>query len=201
MNTLLAEFRVFASRIGTLRSILLHLALLAAFGIWIPRLKGLDFLDSEVLAAYACLGLIFAAPATAQAFADRTPPSFLVAMARIFVSVFYGQAVALALLGAGIATVYGTNRGHYVPTPDWPVLSKSILVGLGAAGLLSSAAAWLTVRFSRRAAMICLRLTFFGLLVLFYYRGQSLPDAGLAGAAACFVLAGFFIALLKKECR
>src|SRR5277367_666616 len=104
METLLFEIRIFASRIGTLRSILLHIALLLAFGIWLPRLKGLDFLDSEVLGAYACLGLIFAGPAAAQAFAEGFP-SFRQAIARVFVSMLYGEVVVAALLGAGIGTV------------------------------------------------------------------------------------------------
>lgn len=164
-------------------------------------MKGIDFLDSEVLAAYACLGLIFAGPATAQAFADSSFVTFPIAKARILVSVLYGEVVALTLLAAAIGTVYWTNRGSFVPTPDWPVVAKSILFGFGAAAMLAALASWLTVRFSRRVAMICLRLTFFGLLVLFFYRGQWLPDVGLAGAGVCLATAGLLMALLKKDCR
>jgi hypothetical protein len=200
METIFAEIRIFASRIGTLRSILLHLALLVAFGIWIPRLKGLDFLDSPVLGAYACLGLIFAAPAAAQAFPEGFP-TFQQAMARVFASVLYGEVVVAALLGAGIETVYLMRRGGYVPTPDWETLARCTLFGLGASAMLASIAAWVTVQFSRRVAMICLRLAFFGLLILFYYRGQWLPDVGLTGAAACLVLAGLFVELLRRACR
>jgi hypothetical protein len=201
METLLNEIRLFLSRIGTLRSILLHLALLAAFGIWIPRLKGLDFLDTQVLAAYVCLGLIFAAPATAQAFPEAFSTSFQQAKARIFVSVLYGEIVVLALLGAGIATVYLTNRGGFVPSPDWETLAKCAIFGLGASAMLASLAAWTTLRFSRRVAMICLRLAFFGLLILFFYRGQRLPDVGLTAAAACLVVTGLAIELLRRACR
>jgi hypothetical protein len=200
METLFAEIRVFASRIGTLRSILLHLALLVAFGIWLPRLKGLDFLDSEVLGAYACLGLIFAGPAAAQVFSEGFP-SFGQAIARVFVSMLYGEVVVAALLGAGIGTVYLTRRGAYVPTPDWETLARCAAFGLGASAMLASMAAWLTVQFSRTIAMTCLRLAFFGLLVLFYYRGRWLPDVGLMGAAACFALAGVFLVLLRRACR
>ena len=201
MHTLLTEAQIFAFRIGSFRSILLHLALLAAFGVWVPRMKGLDFLDSQVLAAYACLGLIFAAPAAAQAFSDTDAPSFQQAKARIFVAVLYGEVIGLALLGAGIATVYWMHRGRYVPTLDWPGLAKSVLFGLGATAALASMAAWLTVKFSRRVAMICLRLAFFGLLVLYFYRGQSLEEAGLSGAVAGLAAAGLFVSLLKKACR
>lgn len=200
METLFAEIRIFASRIGSLRSILLHLALLAAFGIWLPRMKGVDFLDSQVLCAYACLGLIFAGPAAAQASPEGFP-SFQQGRARIFASVLYGELVVGVLLGSGIATVYLSRRGGYVPTPDWETLARCALFGLGASAMMASMAAWVTVRFSRRIAIICLRLAFFGLLILFYYRGQWLPDVGLAGAAACLVLAGLFIELLRRACQ
>jgi hypothetical protein len=200
MVTLFEEIRIFVFRIGKLRSILLHLALLVAFGIWIPRMKGLDFLDSPVLCAYACLGLIFAAPAAAQAFQEGFP-TFQQALARVFASVLYGEVVVAALLGAGILTIYATRRGGFVPTPDWDTLARCALFGLGASATLASLAAWIAVEFSRRIAMVCLRLAFFGLLILFYYRGQRLPDVGLVGAAAWVVPASVLIALLKRACR
>jgi hypothetical protein len=201
METLFAEIRLFGSRIGSWRSILPHLALLIAFGFMIPKLKGPDFLDSQVLGAYACLAIIFAPPATAQAFPAGAKTSFQQAKARILVSVVYGEIVSITLLAAGIATVYLTNRGSYVPEPDWESLAKSAMFGFGASGMLASLAALVTVRFSRSAAMICLRLAFFGLLILFYLRGRWLPDIGLRGAIGCLVVAGIEIGLLKWICR
>jgi hypothetical protein len=201
METLTTEIRLFASRISSLRSILLHFALLAAFGIWIPQMKGVDFLDSQILGAYACLGLLFAGPATAQAFPESIPSSFKQAIARIFAGVLYGEIVSLALTGAGIATVYLTHRGMFIPQPDWPTLAKCALFGLAASGMLASLAALAAARFSRRMAMVCLRVCFFGLLVLYYYRGQFLTDVGLAAAAACIVIAGLFIELLRRAYR
>ena len=201
MNTLIAETGILASRLGSLRSILLHLALLGAFGMWIPRLKGVDFLDSQILGAYACLGLLFAAPATAQAFPQGMASSFQQAKARIFAGVLYGEIVTLALAGAGIATVYLTHRGGFVPQPDWATLLRCAMFGLGASAMLASLAALITVRFSRSMAMIFLRLAFFGLLVLYFYRGQALTDVGLTGASVCLALAGLFIGLLKRACR
>jgi hypothetical protein len=201
MDAIFVELRVFGSRIGTWRSILPHLALLLTFAFVIPNLKGVDFLDSQILGAYACLGIIFAAPATAQAFLAGTQASFQQAKARIFVSVLYGEIVALTLLGGGIATVYLTNRGRYVPQPDWETLARCALFGLGASAMLASLAALITVRFSRGVAMICLRVAFFGLLILYFYRGQWLGDIGLAAAAGCLVVAGLFIELLRRASR
>jgi hypothetical protein len=201
MEPLFTEIRLFGSRIGSLRSILPHLALLVAFGFMIPKIKGLDFLDSQVLGAYACLSIIFAPPATAQAFPAGARTSFQQAKARILVSVVYGEIVSITLLAAGIATVYLTRRGSFVPELDWESLARSAMFGLGCSAMLASLAALVTVRFSRGAAMICLRFAFFALLILFYYRGRRLPDIGLAASTGCLVLAGFEIELLRRVCR
>jgi hypothetical protein len=201
MEKLTTEIRLFASRISSLRSILFHLALVVAFGIWIPRLKGVDFLDSQILGAYVCLGLLFAGPATAQAFPEGTRSSFKQAKGRIFAGVLYGEIVTLALTGAGIATVYLTHRGMFIPQPDWPTLARCALFGLAASGMLASLAALAAVRFSRPVAMVCLRLVFFGLLILYYFRGQFLTDVGLVAATACLVVAGLFIELLRRAYR
>lgn len=198
METVHAEVRLFLSRVGSLRSIFLHLALLAAFGFWIPRLKGLDFFDPEVLGAYACLGLLFAGPAAAQSFTDGVPSSFQQAGARIFVGVLYGEGVVVALLGSSFATIYGTYRGRFVPTPDWESLAKVALCGLAASIMLASLAALVAVRFSRRWAMLSLRLVFFGLLILFFYYGQSLPDLGFTATAACLAVSAVEIELLRR---
>lgn len=201
METLLTEMRILATRIAGWRSILLHLALLFAFGIWIPKLKGIDFLDSQVLGAYACLGLIFAGPATAQAFEQDSVVNFGQAKARIFAGVFYGEAVAAALVGLGVATVNLTNRGGFVPQPDWITIGRCALAGLTASGLLAAMAALLAVRFSKNMAMIALRICFFGLLVLYYFRGQRLADASITVAVGCLVIAGLFVELLRRSYR
>jgi hypothetical protein len=198
MQTLFAEIRILAFRIGTLRSILLHLALLAAFGVWIPQVKGLDFLDSQILGAYTCLGLLFAGPATAQAFQQGISSSFQQARARILAGVLYGEIVTLAVTGAGIATVYLTHRGGFIPQPDWETLGRCGMFGFGASAMLASLAALVAVRFSRRSAMLCLRLAFFGLLILYFYRGQHLTEVGLMATAGCLAMAGLFVILLGR---
>lgn len=201
METLLAEVRVFASRIASLRSSLPHLALLIVFGIMTPRVKGTYFLDPQILGAYACLGVLFAAPATAQLFAEEVPPSFQRAKARVLIGLVYGEIVAGILLGAAIATVYLTNHGHYAPTPDWESLVRSAMFGLGASAMLASLAALVAMRFSRSIAMIFLRFVFFSLLVLYFYRGRYLADAGLESAGVCLAVAGVLLVMLRRACR
>jgi len=179
----------------------LHLALLAAFGVWIPQLKGLDFLDTQILAAYMCLGLLFAPPAAAQAFPEGIPSTFKQGASRIVAGVLYGETIMALLVGGGIATVYLGHRGSYVPQPDWETLAKCALFGLAASTMLASLAGLVAARFSKGAALICLRLALFGLLVVFYYWGRWLPDVGVTATAACFAVAGLLIGLLAKVCK
>src|SRR5215470_1978597 len=69
------------SRIG-LRAILIHLVIIGVFGVAWPYLRGAGFFDPVFLAAYACLGVLFAGPAAAQGFAEK-PGSTGEALARI----------------------------------------------------------------------------------------------------------------------
>jgi hypothetical protein len=201
MEILFAEIRLLGSRLASLRSVLLHLALLAAFGVWIPQVKGFDFLDSQILGAYVCLGLLFAGPATAQTFEQGITSSFPQARARIFAGVLYGEVVSLTVTATGIATVYLTHRGGFVPQPDWATLARCATFGLGASAMLASLAALAAARFSRGMAMITLRFAFFALLILYFYRGHRLVDVGLTGASICLVVAGILIELLRRSYR
>ena len=86
-------------------TVLLYVALIAVFGVLLPWTKGLDFLDPVMTSAYACLGVLFAGPATAEAFAEKRPDSLKAALRRVAKAVIYGEALALAMLIAGVATV------------------------------------------------------------------------------------------------
>src|SRR5438270_5832038 len=92
--------------------VLLHVALIVIFGVFLPFRKGLDFLDPVMISAYACLGALFAAPAAARLFAGRRPqsmrePAWLAAKA-----VGYGEGLALIMLCAGVATLR-VSRGRW----------------------------------------------------------------------------------------
>src|SRR5579862_4634899 len=116
----------FFSRFGV-RLLLVHLAIIAVFGIWWPRTRGVDFFDPVFLSAYACLGVLFAGPAAAQVFSDPLV-GMGEALARIGVAVLYGETIAVLILGAGITTVLLTST---VPIgPDWIELGEAAVLGL-----------------------------------------------------------------------
>src|SRR5215469_5265878 len=86
------------------RTVFIYGLLLIAFGIFLPWRKGLDFFDPALLSAYACLGIVFAGPAAAQAFENK-PESMAQALAWIGVATGFGEALAIAMLGCGLLTV------------------------------------------------------------------------------------------------
>ena len=169
----------------------------AAFGIAVPAMKGLGFLDPVLLSAYACLGVIFSGPAAAQAF-EKRPESLRQAMRWIAKAVFFAEAVAIAMLVLGIGTVYAMHRAAFFP-PDLESLGFAVL--LGAAGSLAVAelAAWIALAFSAGAARMTMRLVFLGLLALFYLRGRWLPSVIELGALYSIGAAAVLALLLTKR--
>jgi hypothetical protein len=182
----------FRSRFS-LRIILVHLAIIAVFGIWWPHIRGTEFFDPVFLAAYACLGVLFAGPAAAQAFANR-PQSVADAFARIALAAVYGEAIALIILIAGIATVLIARTSPI--GPDWIGLAFAAVLGFTGAVAMASVAAWFALRFSPGVARQALRVLFLGLLVLFFFESRWLPDVigrGISICAGIAILAFFQI--------
>lgn len=163
------------------RGVLIHLALIAVFGVFLPMWKGIDFLDSVILSAYACLAILFAAPAAAEAFAASRPASFQAAMAKVAIALIYAEFMTVAILGTGLATVY--SRTHFPVPPDFETLAVSAIFGFAAAAAMASIAGWLALRFSSGIARGVLRVLFLGLLLVFFYRSRWLPDVAARGAA------------------
>ena len=165
---------------GWLRALPVYLLVIGVFGVFLPWQKGRDFLDSVILGAYACLGVVFAAPAAAPEF-ERVP-TIQQALARIGISVLYGEFIAGAILLLGILTVYVSRAGRIVVGPDLQSLAECAALGLSLSWAVSTAAVWLSVRFSPRASKAGVRLVFLGLLVAFYLRARWLPTIALRGA-------------------
>jgi hypothetical protein len=185
---------------GRYRVILVHVALVAVFGVFLPWMKGIDFLDSVMTAAYACLGVLFAAPAAAQAFADERPRSLNGALACVAIAVAYGEFLTLVILLAGFMTVYLSHPSFMIP-PDLTTLARAGALGLAAATALASIAGWVTLRFSAGAARAALRGIFLALLVLFFYRYRWLPDVAGTAAIASAWIAAIAILGLRWEIR
>jgi hypothetical protein len=160
------------SRFG-FRVILVHLAIVAVFGVWWPYIRGPEFFDPVFLSAYACLGVLFAGPAAAQAFANR-PQSMPDATARIAFAVCYGEAMAFIILLAGLMTVAAGKTPSF--GLDIAGLALAMLLGLTGAIAIASVAAWIALRFTPYSARQALRVLYIGLLALFFFESRWLPD-------------------------
>ena len=184
---------------GWVRSMPVYLLLIGIFGVFLPWQKGGDFLDSVILGAYACLGVVFSAPAAAAEFAKV--PSTQKALARVVVSVFYGELLAGAMLLLGLITVYVTHWGRLVVGPDLGALAQCAAFGLTFSWAVSSAAVRLSVRFSAGTAKTVVRLMFVGLLAAFYLRSSWLPAVALRGAGIALLASILLFLALRAGSR
>lgn len=178
-------------------NIAIYIGVILAFGVAVPFAKGLGFLDPLLLSAYACLGIVFAGPAAAHAF-EKRPASALQAIWWVLKAVLFGEAIALAMLGCGVGTVFLRNRAAFFP-PDLESLAYAALLGLAASLALASLAAWTVLQFSGGAARMVLRVVFLALLAMFYLRGRWLPQIYFIGTLYCLALAGVFFLLMKRR--
>lgn len=181
---------------GWIRAMLLYLLLIGVFGVFLPWQKGRDFLDSVMLGAYACLGVVFAAPAAASPF--ENDPKIGRASARVAISVLYGELVAGAMLLLGIITVYVVHRDRILVGPDLQSLLECAAFGLALSLAVSTAAVWLSVRFSPGAAKGAVRVVFLGLLAAFYFRSGWLPSVALRGAGIALLASILFFIGLRS---
>ena len=180
-----------------LRAVILHIILIAIFGVFIPLRKGLGFLEPIMITAYACLGVLFAGPAAASAFSKGRPQTMREAGVRAAKAVGYGEGLALLLLITGVVTVsVASGRALY---PELDVLGEGIALGLAASVALALLAGWMTLRFSPGGARMGMRAIFTGLLVLFVLRGERLPEIPVRGVELSIALSALMIILLRRQ--
>jgi len=186
-----------ADRGGRMRAMLLHLLLLAVFGVFLPWQKGLDFLDPVITCAYVCLGVVFAGPAAAVTFARNPPQTFAAAIKRVLLCVLYGECVAWAMLIAGLISISASHHFRFL-SPELDTLATAGALGLAASFAFALAAAWIALRFSVKAARSTMRILLLALLGAFYFYSRWLPDVAGRGALAALVLAGGMLAILNR---
>jgi hypothetical protein len=150
-----------------------------------------------MMSAYACLGVLFAAPAAARSFAKGRPQSMREAGWRAAKAVGYGEGLALIIIVAGVVTV-SISRGRLL-LPELDVLAEAALLGLVGSSALALSAGWMTLRFSVGAARMGMRALFLGLLLLFVFRAQRLPEVLLRGVELSIALSALMLILLRRE--
>ena len=200
------------------RQALVVLAVVLAFGVLVPWYKGFGFLDPRIIAAYACLALLFVAPASAEIgtlYAQKA--SVAAVMTRIGVIVAYGWGITLLILVTGLVTVNLTNRRGGFTAPPLAFLSAVLVFGLVASGAVSALCAVLARRVPALVVKAMLRTGFLLVLLVFFFGSRFLPDswqleildhfstrraltrlAWEASAGAAVIAAALLVALLKR---
>ncbi|HUA87263.1 MAG TPA: hypothetical protein VMB85_25575 [Bryobacteraceae bacterium] len=178
------EGAALSERIGP-GGLAVHIAIIAVFGVVFPWIRPSVFLEPVVIAAYACLGVLFAAPAVAQGFGMKRPQSMNEVVARLLLAVTYGELMTGLILAAAFATIYATRP--YVLAPDVGTLLSAGFFGLTASLAMAAVAGWMTLALSAASARRLMRVVFLVLLFLFFFRSGWLPD--VAGEAALVSLA------------
>jgi hypothetical protein len=193
------EARSLIERLGFrkswIRALPIYFLLLGVFGVFIPLQRGRDFLDSVILGAYACLGVVFAAPAAAAAFDQR--PSLQQAGARVAISVIYGEIVAGAMLLLGLITVYASHAGRIVVGPNLQSLAECLTLGFTLSLAVCMAAVWLCVKFSPTISRGVVRAVFLALVGAFFLRSGWLPSVAVSAAEIALLASLLFFLVLR----
>jgi hypothetical protein len=154
------------------------LFIVAAFGILVPLYKGFGFLDPRIVAAYACLALLFVAPASAELAAKQdknAPPA--ATLARIGLIVAWGWGVTVLILATAIVTLNLVARGGGLLAPPWVFLAAVLTFSLIASIAIAVLGAVLARRFSATGVKNILRTGFLAILLLLIFGKRVLPES------------------------
>ncbi len=162
-----------------------HIVIIGVFGVVFPWMRPSVFLEPVVIAAYSCLGVLFAAPVAAQCFGMERPQSMNDAIARLLLAVAYGELMTVLILAAAFTTIYIIRP--YALAPDLGTLLSAGFFGFTASLAMAAVAGWMALIFSAASARRLMRVVFLALLFLFFFRSGWLPD--VAGEAALVSLA------------
>jgi hypothetical protein len=163
------------------RQALIILFVVIAFGILVPIYKGFGFLDARIIAAYACLALLFVAPASAELAATqgKSAPASTV-LGRIAIIVAWGWGMTVLILGTAVVTLNianpgGTRRGGFIAPP--PQFVAAVLVfSLSASVAIALLGAVLARRLSAAAIKNILRTAFLAVLLTLALGSRFLPE-------------------------
>ncbi len=193
------------------RQAVVLLLIVLAFGILVPWYKGVAFLDPRMIVAYACLALLFVAPASAEAFASRQSA----ALNKIFKVVAYGWGITLLILLSALVTINLTKWQGEILTPPLQVCAAALLFSLTASIAIAAFSAVLARHLSAGAVKMVLRFGFLVVLLAFAFSSR-MPDEwqiflsdhttrraitrlAWEGAAVFAVIAGLLLLLVVRQ--
>jgi hypothetical protein len=142
------------------------------FGILLPIYKGFAFLDSRIIAAYACLALLFVAPASAEL--GRAPGKIL---GKIAIIVAWGWGITILILGTALVTLNLIDHRGGFAIPPLEFLAAVLTFSLSASIAIATLGALLSRRFSALGVKNILRAAFLILLLTLAFGSRVLPES------------------------
>lgn len=159
------------------RQAVVILVVVAAFGVLVPLYKGIGFLDSRIVAAYACLALLFVAPASAElAAAHGKSVAPAAVLGRIALIVAWGWGMTVVILVTAIVTLNLMARGGGLLAPPWGFLASVLTFSLSASVAIAILGAVLARRFSAAGVKNILRIGFLTILLAMIFGSRVFPE-------------------------
>jgi hypothetical protein len=159
------------------RQAVVVLIVVVAFGILVPLYKGFGFLDPRIITAYACLALLFVAPASAElAAADgkSSPPAAI--LGKIGLIVAWGWGITVVILATAIVTLNLVSRGAGLLAPPLGFLAAVLTFSLIASIAIAILGAVLARRFSATGVKNILRTGFLAILLALIFGSRVFPE-------------------------
>lgn len=144
-----------------------------AFGILVPIYKGFALLDPRIILAYACLALLFVAPASAE----LAPAETSALLERIAIIVGWGWGVTLLILGTALVTLNVMSRSGGFIAPRAEFLAAVLTFSLCASTAVATLGAVLARRFSGAVVKNILRTGFLAILLGMAFGSRFLPES------------------------
>jgi hypothetical protein len=160
------------------RQAVVILVVVVAFGILVPLYKGVGFLDSRIVFCYACLALLFVAPASAELAAAHgksgSPEAGI--LGKIALIVAWGWGITVVILVTAIVTVNLVARGEGLLVPPLGFLGAVLTFSLSASIAIAVMGAVLTRHFSATAVKNILRIGFLVILLALIFGSRVFPE-------------------------
>jgi hypothetical protein len=154
------------------RQALVILLVVIAFGILVPIYKGFAFLDPRIILAYACLSLLFVAPASAELAATNAAGL----LGRIAIIIAWGWGVTVLILATALVTLNVMTRGGGFIAPPLLFLAAILVFSLSSSIAVAMLGAILARRFSAAQVKTILRTTFLVILLGLAFGSRFLPE-------------------------
>jgi hypothetical protein len=154
------------------RQALVILLVVIAFGILVPIYKGFAFLDPRILSAYACLALLFVAPASAELAATNSAGL----LGRIAIIIAWGWGVTVLILATALVTLNVMTRGGGFIAPPLLFLAAILVFSLSSSIAVAMLGAILARRFSAAQVKTILRTAFLVILLGLAFGSRFLPE-------------------------